>query len=30
MRFFADKIIDIVLGSSVPGCELTESCYPAL
>ncbi|MGB1878971.1 MAG: cupredoxin domain-containing protein, partial [Nitrosopumilus sp.] len=26
-EIFADKIIDIVLGSSVPGCELTESCY---
>ncbi len=24
---FTDKIIDIALGSSVPGCELTESCY---
>jgi len=26
-EIFADKIIDIALGSSVPGCELTESCY---
>jgi hypothetical protein len=24
---FADKIIDIALNSSLPGCELTESCY---
>jgi len=23
----ADKIIDITLNSSLPGCELTESCY---
>jgi len=23
----ADKIIDIALNSSLPGCELTESCY---
>ena len=26
-EIFADKIIDIALNSSVPGCELTESCY---
>ena len=26
-EIFADKIIDIALDSSVPGCELTESCY---
>ena len=26
-EIFADKIIDIALGSSVPGCELTELCY---